>query len=166
MQRRRGFTMIELLVVISIIGLLSVLGLVAYSSARKKARDAVRVGDIAQFRRAFDIYFTNYQQYPTRIDDGEIGVDMACLGGSGWGIANCTVPVYMGYAPPDPSEVTNGNACTFSSGVNRCNYAYVPLNPSPYQQYNMYFSLENGSGDLGSGVNCATEAGVTSSCTH
>ncbi len=39
---QRGFTLIELLVAISIVAILSVIGLVAYSSVQKTGRDSVR----------------------------------------------------------------------------------------------------------------------------
>ncbi|HEV8601650.1 MAG TPA: prepilin-type N-terminal cleavage/methylation domain-containing protein, partial [Patescibacteria group bacterium] len=47
-KHSKGFTLIELLVVISIIGLLASVTLVSLNSARAKARDAKRVGDLKQ----------------------------------------------------------------------------------------------------------------------
>jgi len=55
--------LIELLVVISIIGLLSTLAIVSLSSARAKARDAKRYSDIAVIRRALDLYYLDNNQY-------------------------------------------------------------------------------------------------------
>lgn len=46
----RGFTFIELLVVISIIAILSVIANVNYMEARGRARDAKRIADINQLR--------------------------------------------------------------------------------------------------------------------
>lgn len=59
-----GFTLVELLVVISIIGLLSSFAIVSLNSARLKARDALRKGDMAQLRTALDIYYDNNLAYP------------------------------------------------------------------------------------------------------
>lgn len=59
-----GFTLMELLVVISIISLLSSLGIVSLNSARVKARDALRKGEMAQLRTALSIYFDEYNRYP------------------------------------------------------------------------------------------------------
>ena len=61
---KKGFTLIELLVVISIIGLLSSLAVVSLNSARAKARDAVRKGDMAQLRTALNLYFDENGHYP------------------------------------------------------------------------------------------------------
>jgi len=53
----RGFTLIELLVVIAIIGLLASIVLVSLSSARRKARDSRRVGDLRQIQLALELFF-------------------------------------------------------------------------------------------------------------
>ncbi|MEX0931424.1 MAG: prepilin-type N-terminal cleavage/methylation domain-containing protein [Candidatus Paceibacterota bacterium] len=61
----KGFTLIELLVVISIIGVLSSVVLSSLNTARAKARDSVRLSDLAQMQRALEIYRNNHDQYPS-----------------------------------------------------------------------------------------------------
>lgn len=56
-QAKAGFTLLELLVVISIIGILIAMGMAAYSTAQKKSRDARRKGDIKQVQNAFEQYY-------------------------------------------------------------------------------------------------------------
>ncbi len=46
MSKKSGFTLVELLVVISIIAILSVVGITLFSGVQKNARDARRRGDI------------------------------------------------------------------------------------------------------------------------
>lgn len=61
-----GFTLLEILVVISIIGILIALGASAYSIAQKKGRDARRQGDMKQLQNAFEQYYsTNSSAYNT-----------------------------------------------------------------------------------------------------
>lgn len=63
-RKTSGFTLIELLVVISIIGLLSSVVLSALNSARSKARDAQRVRDLGELRKALALYYDKNGSYP------------------------------------------------------------------------------------------------------
>lgn len=57
-SRIKGFTMIELLVVISIIVLLITIGLTSFSTAQKKGRDAKRKSDLRDFKNALEQYYS------------------------------------------------------------------------------------------------------------
>lgn len=160
-----GYTLIELLVVLAIIGLLATLVLIAFSSARQKARDAVRTGDVAQLRKALEIYYNVHAAYPSTVADGEIGNPtdgMGCLGIDGWEQdTECAQPVYLGLAPRDPGSTTDGKPCRDFSAP--CNYSYSQLSG---EQYEIHFRLEADIGELFGGLNCATEAGTAAACAH
>ncbi len=66
-QTSRGFTLIELMVVISIIAILATVGLVVYSSAQKNARDGKRVGDLQEIQKALEQYYSINTQYPATL---------------------------------------------------------------------------------------------------
>jgi prepilin-type N-terminal cleavage/methylation domain-containing protein len=70
-NNKSGFTLVELLVVISIIGLLSSFAIVSLNSARMKARDALRKGDMAQLRTALNLYYDDNNAYP-KCDDESV----------------------------------------------------------------------------------------------
>lgn len=74
----RGFTLLELLVVISIIGLLASIALVSLDSARKKTRDTQRLSDMAGIQKALRLYYEKYSQYPNNYPEGYNGND--CIG--------------------------------------------------------------------------------------
>ncbi len=62
-----AFTLVELLVVVSIIGLLVSIVLASLNSARIKSRDTRRVSDIREIRSALELYYTDNQEYPDDI---------------------------------------------------------------------------------------------------
>lgn len=53
----RGFSLIELLVVISIIAILSVIGITVFSGVQKNARDASRKADIDAISKALEVNY-------------------------------------------------------------------------------------------------------------
>src|SRR3989338_10013359 len=61
-----GFTLMELLVVISIIAILITVGLTSFSTAQKKARDTKRKSDIKEVQTSLEQYFSICgNNYPT-----------------------------------------------------------------------------------------------------
>ncbi len=60
----KGFTLVELLVIISIIGLISAFAVISFISPRQQARDAKRVANIATLERALEMYLDNRVGYP------------------------------------------------------------------------------------------------------
>jgi general secretion pathway protein G len=59
-----GFTLVELLVVISIIAILATVIGVNYSGARKSARDSKRKADMENVAAAFEMYYSEFKRYP------------------------------------------------------------------------------------------------------
>jgi len=61
---KKGFTLIEILVVVAIIGLLASIILVGLGSFRARGRDARRIADLREVQNALELYFTKYGYYP------------------------------------------------------------------------------------------------------
>ncbi len=59
-QTQKGFTLIELIVVIGIIGLLATVGIASLTFAQKKARDARRVADVKTLAALLDSEASNF----------------------------------------------------------------------------------------------------------
>ena len=101
--KTKGFTLIELIVVISIIGVLSTLIINNLNDARARARDTKRKQELSGLKTALRLYYNDYQTYPAApggSDDilgcGASGTD-AC-GGTGADFST-TGTVYMKQLP-------------------------------------------------------------------
>jgi prepilin-type N-terminal cleavage/methylation domain-containing protein len=62
---KKGFTLLELLIVISIIGILVTVATASYSSSQKKARNSRRMSDMKSIQNAAEQYYSdNAATYP------------------------------------------------------------------------------------------------------
>jgi len=132
-----GFSLIELLVVVSLIGILLVISLPAFSQSRKGSRDAKRKVDLEQIRSALEVYRTDCKTYPSRIDSGQAlsGVEDSCKGNQ-----------YMAEVPADP--IPSSYVYFYSRGG--------------ANSYTLCAYLETSSGDAG----CAGDCGENVKCNY
>lgn len=68
---KKGFTLLELLIVVAIIGLLASLILVGLASFRTRGRDARRVADLKQVQNGLEVYYTKNLEYPCNAYSGD-----------------------------------------------------------------------------------------------
>lgn len=61
----KGFTLVELLVVMAILGILTVVTLGNFQTSQIKARDAQRKSDLRQIANALEAYMNDHGGYPT-----------------------------------------------------------------------------------------------------
>jgi len=121
-----GFTLVELLVVMAILGIITVVTLGNIRTSQIKARDAQRKSDLRQIANALEAYFNDYSGYPRDPDnDGKMN---AC--GCGNGTLDCdwdseagnrefcdkNNTVYMSKVPGDPVSSTDFPYCYDSNG--------------------------------------------------
>jgi len=90
---RSGFTIVELLIVIVVIGILAAITIVVYNGIQQRGRDAGRKSDVAAIAKALHLY---------QIDNGPMYTSSGCgSGGNGNGWFN------HNYSPPG----NNMNTC-------------------------------------------------------
>lgn len=132
--KNRGFTIVELLIVIVVIAVLAAITVVAYSNIQRNARDADRVADIASIKKALLLYQVQnggVQATPTYGGTGPGGWDSSDR--SGW--LSFLRPSY-GNMPVDPSNdaFVSPPALDAGSGTHRVYFYYcynAGSGPSP-----------------------------------
>ena len=65
----RGFTLIELIVVMSLIILLATIGLMAHQSSLRRGREAVLREDLYRMRDAIDQFYADKNKYPADLNE-------------------------------------------------------------------------------------------------
>ena len=127
-KKPNGFTLFELLVSISIIGILTALASVAFSGAQKKARDSRRMQDIKLIQTAAEQYYSqNNYAYP--LDD-----TTPWMGGE---------QEILSVFPTDPKD----------DEVNGFVYTYDDI-PTSGSTYCVCAKVENNVNNANSGANC------------
>lgn len=121
----RGFSLVELMVVVGIISLLAAVGMMSFSDARAQSRDQVRQSDLKQLQLAVELYKAQNGQYPER----GCGVSSA----TSFAMQNC--PQYILNLTPDfiptlPFDDQTGTGGGFGYWTNADRDAYKIINTS------------------------------------
>lgn len=102
-----GFTLMELLIVMVIIGILSTLGLGSFQSSQQKGRDSKRKAELKQIGVALEAYYNDKGEYPL----GDSGLISGCDGGTpcAWGeqFVDENDTIYMVELPEDPRDTSS-----------------------------------------------------------
>lgn len=150
-MKNKGFTLVELLVVMAILGVLVTLVAGGFRNAQLRGRDSKRKSDLKEIANSLEVFYSDYNQYP----DASGGQIRACpfvsVGGSSdclWGASEFTdgVTIYFKTLPTDP--------------VSSQNYVY---RTSDNQSYQLFARLENPEDQNCLGGDCANSP-VAHSC--
>lgn len=133
-MKRRGFTFIELIVVITLMALVTTISIVAYTGVTKQSRDSRRKRDLAALQTALEIYKANNGSYPNHT---------ACSGSATW--PGCGSPWitgltddYISQLPSDPKP--DGAGQFIANQEDTYDYNYVRVTPT---EYRLITRLEN-----------------------
>lgn len=81
-KEKSGFTIVELLIVVVVIGILAAITIVAFSGIQNRARDTRRIDDASTIRKALELYRIDNGTYPSAINSN-MPVNANAPGG-GW----------------------------------------------------------------------------------
>lgn len=128
-KNKKGFTLIELMVVIAILGVLTTLMTGNFITSIKRSRDAQRKNDLSTIQRALEMYYEDNKTYPvvTGTNAGDLKFGAPFCHPDELPTLGCTVKTYMQKIPNDP--FTNRTYQYFSdSGTNYRVYACMENN--------------------------------------
>lgn len=136
--KSRAFTLVELLVVISVIAVLSTITFAFYENAQQKARDHKRKQDLQTIRSSLQQYYQDNNAYPA-------------TSGNTDAVLTTLVPTYAKSLPQDPSS---GASYTYNYTAGTC----------PQDCYTLIACLENQKDvnrDTTKYASCTTQASYT-----
>jgi general secretion pathway protein G len=94
MKQRRGFTIVELIIVIVVIGILASITVVSFVTVQRQARDQKRHTDILIVKKALKRYYDDNGEYPLTC-----GYGIACPLSN---ISSALTPKYLSEIPTNP----------------------------------------------------------------
>jgi prepilin-type N-terminal cleavage/methylation domain-containing protein len=121
---RKGFTLVELLIVIAILSILSTLGVSNFQSARIKARDIARKSDLATIAKSLEAYVNDHRSYPLSNSSNKI---------------ICNSPNICDWGAPFSDGTTLYTSTLPREAKTTQQYIYV----SDGQSFSLYAHLEN-----------------------
>lgn len=128
-KQKFGFTLIEVLITVTIIGLLSSLIFFSYENAQQKARDHQRKQDISYIQAALNLYYQDNGAYP--LIAGGCCEDINIAGST---LETALVPKYVKALPKPPN---------YDAVVYHSRYSYDNCCPADSSRYRLYSWLEN-----------------------
>lgn len=146
--KQKGFTIVELLIVIVVIGILAVISIIAYTGIQQTARDAQRKSDIANITKALELYYNDKGRYPGT--PGETGGSTTINSGwsttadNSWQNLVTALEPYMKGVGSDPTSTPGANMTT-GAGYNYAYFASASAycGAAPFQMYILIYKFEN-----------------------
>src|SRR3989344_2943745 len=116
----KAFSLVELLVVITIISIMLAAGTVSYTLAQKKGRDGKRKSDLKAIQQSLEQYFQANGYYPHPWDYWCAQIGIAPYA---WPqVYNSLVPTYANSIPKDPKYQNSAGGYQYVAGTSNKTY--------------------------------------------
>ncbi len=142
-KKNEGFTLVELIIVIVVIGILAAIILVAYNGVTANAKDTARIAKIKEISKAIELYQATNGYYP-KIQDAS-GNETTCdYHGENWGHCDRNKDLSDALAPYikiDPTSLSSTAPDAVGS-----NYYYTSSKDDDYQTYGIMIYLDGDGG--------------------
>lgn len=125
-NKKRGFTIVELLIVVVVIAILAAISIIAFQGIQQRTKDSRRYSDINVLVKALELYKTTYGQYPNPTSVNGSWEDSNEDGGSGAFMEQLTnTGVISAAAPVDPTNDASHmyRYYRYPAGTNSCDPA-------------------------------------------
>jgi len=121
---KKAFTLVELLIVIAIMAILTTITVAQFRTAKRKANDVARKGDLNAVAKALQMYYTDYGEMPAASVDGKIEIDGSSIE---WGdeFADASGYIYMKQLPVE--NLIGAPSYCYKTDANRKAYALFAM---------------------------------------
>jgi general secretion pathway protein G len=114
LKSKKGFTIVELLIVIVVIGILATLVIVTFTGIQQKGRNSQRQTDVKAIQSQVEAFFAQHGFYPTLAD-----LQTASF-----------VSTYLKGLPPDALKDPKGPTVNIAAATDSDQYSYVASGPA------------------------------------
>lgn len=136
MKNKKGFTLLELIIVIGIISIMVMLGSTVYSSVQKRSRDIKRKSDLYIIRSSLQLFKSDNSFYPSRINNENDDFNKN----------------YLKIMPSDPKSPIQSYTYTKQSGCNNTTVLCTDYTISAKMEGTLYSCSLNI--NCGAGIRC------------
>lgn len=120
-NKNKGFTLLEIIIVVAIISVLAVILLPRLSRVRQPANDAKRVNDLRTIQGFLELYYQKYRYYPASMTVG-----FGSSGGANCGaVTLCNALISDGVTNSVPGDPVAGSVYEYGAEAVASPQAYV-----------------------------------------
>jgi general secretion pathway protein G len=157
-QNKSGFTIVEIVIVVVVIGILASIVIIGYNQVQARGRDSKRKADITNIVKALELYYSDNGSYPVASGtNSSVGPTWYSSDTSSWSSFVSTLTGVMDIVPSDPRNSV-GDVTSSSSAFSYAYFGGDYCGSAMGQMYILVYRYEASPQDQYTDGNCATNA--------